>query len=105
MVQGRRSKRARAVKKTLGGCVESSWRKVAQAYIRRRLLAPGHLEETNGKQCDVRQEEEHDDEGIKVDLSYIDHKKRSAVDPRDARWKYLFTLLWHVAALFRKGGR
>ena len=37
-------------------------------------MAPGHLVvETNGKECDVRQEEEHDDESMKVGLSFIDH--------------------------------
>ena len=60
---------------------EDRWRqrgelleKVAQvqACIRRRMLAPGDLVETNGKQCDVRQEEEYDDVSVKVDPSYID---------------------------------
>ena len=38
------------------------------------MVAPGHLVvETNGKECDVRQEEEHDDESMKVGLSFIDH--------------------------------
>ena len=46
-----------------------------QAYDRRRMVAPGHLVvETNGKQCDVRQDEEHDDESMKVGLSFTDHK-------------------------------
>ena len=51
-------------------------KQVAQvaAYILRRNLAQGHLVvETNGKPCDVRQEEEYCDEGIKMNLSYFDH--------------------------------
>ena len=53
-----------------------------QAYIRRRLLAPGHVVvETNGKQRDVKQEEESNDEGVKVVLSHTDHEraKRCAI--------------------------
>ena len=38
-------------------------------------MAPGHfVVETNGKQCDVRQEEEYDDESMKVGLSFTDHE-------------------------------
>ena len=38
-----------------------------------RMVAPGHLVvETNGKQFDVRQEEEYEDESMQVGLSFID---------------------------------
>ena len=46
-----------------------------QAYIRRRLQAPGYLVvETNDKHCDVSQEEEYDDDCLKVNLSDTDHE-------------------------------
>ena len=39
------------------------------------MVAPGHfVVETNGKECDFWQEEEHDDESMKVGLSFIDHE-------------------------------
>ena len=53
-----------------------------QAYIRRRLLAPRHVVvETNGKLRDVKQEDESNDEGVKVVLSHTDHEraKRCAI--------------------------
>ena len=45
----------------------------AQESYRVRMVTPGHLVvETNGKQCDVRQE--YDDESMLVGLSFIDRK-------------------------------
>ena len=39
------------------------------------MPAPEHLVvETKDKQCDVRQEEEYDGDGLKVALSYVDHE-------------------------------
>ena len=57
--------------------MENSWR---QWFSVRRLFegemqAPGHLVvDTNDKHCGVSQEEEYDDDCIKVGLSDIDHE-------------------------------
>ena len=46
-----------------------------QEYIRRRMLAPRHLVvAANGRQCEVKQEEEFNDDGFVVGLSFIDYE-------------------------------
>ena len=74
-MEGRRTKRAEALRKTFGGSFLSSCRKwfVFRLLIGGRMVMPGHLVvETIGKQCDVRQEEEYDDERMDVGFSFID---------------------------------
>ena len=46
-----------------------------QEYIRRRMLAPRHVVvAANGRQCEVKQEEEFNDDGFVVGLSFIDYE-------------------------------
>ena len=71
MVGVRRIRRAQVLRMISWRQGEEQLEKVAQgdACVRRRMPAPGHMVvETNGKQCEVRQEEEHDDEDIQVRL-------------------------------------
>ena len=46
-----------------------------QEFFRRRMLAPRHVvEAASGKQHEVKQEEEFNDDGFVVGLSFIDHE-------------------------------
>ena len=46
-----------------------------QEFLRRRMLAPRHVVvAANGRQCEVKQEEEFNDDGFVVGLSFIDHE-------------------------------
>ena len=92
-----RIRRAEVRQMILGGSKKKRNLSRIRSFFRRRMLAPRHVVvAASGKQHEVKQEEEFNDDGFVVGLSFIDHEgARHCAISGTFRRSCLVDMLWN----------